>query len=142
MSDIKIAAIKPEVVHIIWPLVEGYLEKAIHHSNGELSIEGVLQQLIDEQMLLLVVYKDSSIIAAFVVEKRTFMTGKSVINILVLGGSDMDSWVSQAIDVVERLGVEQNCSEIYGIGRVGWAKFMKKKGFRPVHHTVKKIIGE
>jgi hypothetical protein len=139
---ITVAAIKPDMVDMLWPLVSPMIEMAIEHSNNELSLKQIKNAIIDEQMLLLVVYEAELIVATLTLERRDFDTGKSVINITTAGGADLHIWMDKVLLIIDELAREQGCDEVYIVGRAGWARALKTRGFRTLHTTVGRKVGE
>ncbi len=141
MSDIVIGAIRPELIDVTWPVVEQHIQMAIQFSNDELNLGMMKQSLINGTMILLVVYRGGKIIASCTLEKRTFDSGKEVVHISTLGGSDMELWADKMDETIEALALEQGCNELYIIGRKGWDKYLKKRGYNHVHTVLCKKIG-
>lgn len=138
--SITIAAIKPHMVDMIWPICAEHIDRAITESNGELDIELIKQSIKDELMLLLVVYKDAKIVASCTLEKRGFQSGKEVIHIATLGGDNIEEWADKLNDAIVALAKDYNCNEIYIIGRKGWERFLKSKGYDHIHTVLSKKI--
>ena len=141
MVDIVIGAIKPELVDIVWPLVHQHILMATQFSNDELNVDQIKESIKNGVVLLLVVYKDGKIIASCTIEKRTFDSGKVVVHISTLGGSEMELWADKMDKAIESVALEQGCNELYIIGRKGWDKYLKKRGYNHVHTVLCKKIG-
>ena len=146
MSEVKeefvVSAVKKELVHIVWPLVEEYLQRAVDHSNGEMSIEDVYMRMVKGSMLLVTISVKSDIVAAIAIEQRDFPSGKRVMNLTLLGGSDLVDWMDQFSEIADKLAKDYKCEEIYIVGRQGWVRSLRRLGFEPVHTVVSRKVGE
>jgi hypothetical protein len=140
MSEIVIGAIKPDLVNIVWPIVEQHIDMAITESNGELDINKIRNSIINQDMVLLVIYKDGKIIASCTLEKREFNSGKVVVHIATLGGTEIELWADKLDAAICNLALDYGCNELYIIGRKGWEKFLKSKGYSHVHTVLSKKL--
>lgn len=141
-SQISIAAVKPIMLDLVWPIVSPLIEKAIHHSNGELSVDTIKEQVLSGALLLLTVADGDGVIAALTLEKRNFPTGKTIVNIVTAGGSNMDIWMDKVLEAIEKVTEEMGCDELYIVGRAGWQKALQKKGFTVSHTVLTKKLGD
>ena len=144
MSEVKdyiVSAIKPNMVPIVWPMVEDMLKRPLEHSNNELNIETVFMRIIKGDMLLVTISKGSDIVAAIAIEQTTFDTGKKIMNLTLVGGDDMHEWMHKFDEVTQNLAKDYGCEEIYIIGRKGWVRALRSLGFDTVHTVVSKKVG-
>lgn len=141
MSNITISRIKPEIIDIIWTSIESYVQLAIDESNGELQIDVIKKRSKDGNLLLISIQKDSDIIAVLSAEVRTFETGKKVLHIMTAGGKDLMDWIADVDVAFTDLARSLGCSELYIIGRPGWAKVTKSYGYELIHTTLSKKVG-
>lgn len=140
-NNITISAIKPELIGVIWPSVEHLVQSAVDHSNGELSTSGIKKRIISKDMILIVIYaEDHSVIAVATLEKRNFEDNKSVLLITTTGGKRMSDWISDALDVADSIAKEHGCDELYVVGRKGWNKVLKAKGFGVIHSVLSRKV--
>lgn len=139
---ITIAALKVPMVPLLWDQIVPMLELPIEHSNGELSVEGMYERIMDDQMLVLTIYVENKLSACVTVEKKEFATGKTTLNCTTVGGSDMNEWMDQLNDVLEGLAKDYGCEEIYIVGRPGWERMLKKLNYKKIHTVVSRKVGE
>ena len=146
MSEVKekftVSAIKKELIQLVWPVVEGFLQQAVDHSNGEMCIEDVFKRLIKGNMLLVTISVESDIVAAIAIEQRNFGSGKRVLNLTLLGGSEMEHWMDEFSDIADKLAKDYKCDEIYIVGRKGWVRALRSYGFETVHTVVSRKVGD
>ena len=144
MSEVKeqftVAAIKPENVVYMWPVVKGMLERAIAHSNGEITSEGVLKSAIEGETLLVTISEEKEVVAAIAIEQRNFDSGLRILNLTLVGGNEMASWMDKFSEIADNLARDYKCDEIYIIGRPGWVRTLRRLGFEAVHTTVSRKV--
>jgi len=146
MSEVKdkhiVSAVKKELVPVVWPMVEKHFQRAISHSNGEMTMKEVYDKMLKGSMLLVTISVESKIEAAIAIEQRVFPSGKRVMNLTLLGGSAMEHWMDEFSDIADKLAIDYNCDEIYIVGRKGWVRALKNYGFETVHTVVGRKVGD
>jgi len=140
MSDIVIGAIKPELIDITWPKLEPHIQIAIEESNGELDIDEMKECMKGGTLLPIVIYLNGEIISVCTIERREFSSGKVVLHVSTLGGTKMDMWDDKLNEVIAVLAKEQGCNEIYMIGRKGWERYLKTKGYSHIHTVMSRKL--
>lgn len=137
MPEFVISGIKPDWLDRFWQVISDDIQRAVEHSNGELSLCSLYEKVKSGEMMLLIVSDTSGeIYASCLIETRHFSTGKRVLNVTTLNGYSMGLWLDDLMDVLRKTAKEFECSEIYAVGRSGWVKQLKKYGFKPVHQVV------
>jgi hypothetical protein len=144
MSEVKeeftVAAIKPENVVFMWPIVKSMLARAIAHSNGELEIDDILKRSIDGEILIVTISQEEEVVAAIAIEQRTFNSGKRILNLTLVGGNEMVNWMDKFSEIANNLAKDYKCDEIYIVGRPGWTRTLKRLGFETVHTVVSRKV--
>lgn len=140
MSDLKISAIPVDMVDSIWDDIAPKIEMAIEHSNGELTLSGILRRIKKKDMILLAITKKGVILAGITLEISVFDSGKRVLFLTTVGGSEIDTWLDKVSDAVESIGRDHNCEEIYISGRAAWARKLKRLGYGTIHTVVSKKL--
>lgn len=57
---------------------------------------------------------------------------RSVLRVLMIGGSGMSEWLDQGIETMKRAAKLAGCSAIEADGRLGWARIVPQRGFREI----------
>jgi hypothetical protein len=130
------------MVKIVWPVVEDMIQSAIDESNEELSVHHIKKRLIEQDMILLTVAVNGEFVAACTLEIRHFDTGKKVMHVCTLGGAGFEEWWEEMGKAFDELAIDHDCSEVYIIGRPGWKRLLKDKGYDLVHTVLRKKVGE
>ena len=141
-DELLISAVSVDMIPIMWPIVFGMLEEAVDHSNGELDMETIFTKMVKQEMILVVISEDTDVIAAIALERRNFDSGKRILNVTLAGGTDMNKWVDQLDRTLVELAKEHKCDDIYIIGRRGWVKVLKSRGYGIIHTVVGKQVEE
>jgi hypothetical protein len=138
---IMISAIKKELIPLVWHTVEDRIKDAIQYSNGEMSIEHAKKDILSGEMMLILVMDDDVVIGVITGEKRYFPTGKTILNMTTAGGKDCESWFKELGPALDKIAIENDCEEIYIVGRPAWQKLLKEYGYSHVHTIVGKKVG-
>jgi hypothetical protein len=136
-----VSAVESSMVEVMWPLLEPMILPALEHSNGELDVDTVRDNLIDKIFLAVTVSLGASIESVLVLEINEFVTGKKIMNI-ALGCGFLGPFRKDLLKVLDELAFEKGCEEIYIIGRPGWAKELKNDGFNTIHTVISRKVGE
>lgn len=138
MIDIGIPKIHQ--INECWSEISPFLEKGIEYSNGELSIDSILEKINSSQIILITIFEDGKLIAVVSLEQCTFDTGKRILNIQLAGGENLDQWFEQIEQIAYGFAKQYDCSEVYIVGRKGWAKKLKSVGYSVLHTVLHKEV--
>lgn len=142
VNDYIISAIPVTLIDVVWPQVEPLLMMPIDVSHGECDIEVIYQQLKNGNILLLTVSDGPDIIAVMTLEVRVFDSGLRTLYVPLIGGTDMEKWLSRAMSIVKAIAKDFDCTELRGVAvRKGWLRVLKNAGWEEVSTTVKCHIG-
>ena len=142
MNDIVIAAIPPSLVPIIWPKVRDMIEVALDESNEELCLYSMKDRMKAGEMILITIAEKGEVICVFTLEVREFETGKKVLNLCTVGGEGFTRWWDDIEREFMKVAIENDCQEVYVVGRPGWQKLLCCRGFNVVHTTLSRKVGE
>jgi len=138
--SVIISTITPDLAPVIWPAISDMIDRAIKHSNGELSLDSVLDKVEGSEMLLLTADEGDTTLAAFILEKNHFPSGKTVLNITITAGDNMEKWFAKSVEVANNIAKKENCDEIYIVGRPGWKKMFSPLGYDEIHTVLSKKV--
>lgn len=123
-----------------WSEIKPFVDEVVKYSNNEFTSDTVLEQMKRFELFPIVVYDDSEIISFATLEKITFETGKTVINIQLASGTRLEEWRDSVITVANNLAKANGCEDVYIIGRKGWVRNLKQQGFEEVHTVLAKKV--
>ena len=132
----KAFLIHPTEVDAIWPHVEGHLEKATPHSEGEMLPEDMKPLLDKAEMQLWIAVEDGDVLAAMVTQHIPYPR-KQVLRVISIGGGDMNKWFPFYPEL-ENYAKSLGCSHLEAWGRKGWGKILK--GWTNSYHIFTKEI--
>jgi hypothetical protein len=121
-------AVPPENLKESWPTVAPLLAPAIGFSNGRISLSSVFDWLADRRYLLWLAYSNGRIGAAFVTREAHYPCRK-MLTIDIAGGSDMQSWVTEADQVFRAYAAAAGLDGVELYGRPGWTRALKNLGW-------------
>ncbi len=124
-----------------WRSIKKILQTALPYSGDTWTLESIYKDLKDEYCQLWVAINDKYEIQAVCVTKIViYPTGKRL-SIVVVAGFNIQEWISY-FKAIERFAEDKGCDIIEFVGRPGWERMLKRKGFHKTHIVMRYIIGE
>lgn len=139
--SITISLVAPDMVNLIWHSVGKFIQLAVDESNGELTADKIKERLINQEMALATIHDGDKVLSGVTFEMRTFDSGKRVLNICTAGGEAMDAWVPLVDNLADELAIKHGCEDVYIIGRAGWLRTLKQRGYGHVHTVISRKVG-
>jgi len=136
-------AVHPQDVDRFWPVVGADLEAALEaQALGFDRAEDLRDRAKAGAVLLVVIngHDDDHLVTAAlemipVPDLRNDGDVLQACNVIACGGSEMDTWLSELVDVVTQVAREQGCAIICWRGRPGWMRKMRAYDFE-ANYTV------
>lgn len=88
MCEHKLTVMTPDQVDACWPVIRKLLAPAIEHCNGEFEVDDLLEMVVEGHAFVVVLLGEGIELAA-VCECLKYPR-KTVLNVLVLGGKNLD----------------------------------------------------
>lgn len=124
-----------------WPFVSSFIESALEHTDLEISLAGILSDIVNRQRQLWIVKSDGRYIAAVVTMVYTTDNGVTIGDITFAGGTDHDKW-SHFPEAIEPFFREHNCRFVDITGRRGWVRKYQAFGFQEKYVVTRKDISD
>lgn len=123
-----------------WGYVSEFLSSALEHTDGEISLKDIRTDIANRERQLWIIKHDDCYIAAIVTQIYSYpSTGMKIGEITVAGGRDHNLW-DHFTDVVGEWFKGQGCRFIDIVGRPGWQRLYKDRGFKTAYvHLRKKL---
>lgn len=138
-----ISAIPVEMIDPIWPMAEPHLQKVVDVAHGEVTLESLKMRFLSLSAILLTINKGLNIVAVNSLEIRTFDSGVRAMFIPVTGGSELDGWYNQFMEVAISIAKEHGCTELRGLAaRRGWLRKLEPLGWETLHQVVRYKLEE
>jgi len=128
MTDIDIYGVNPDMLDMAWDEISPFIQMGLDYAQGEMNLEDVYKG-IDELRIVPIVMSYGGEILAVVTMEVSNKPQKRIMTLMTAGGTELDRWLDEFMDVAESLAREQGCDAIYINGRPGWARKLKRYGY-------------
>lgn len=122
-----------------WPRVIPFILRALDHTDGEISTDKIRSDIDNQERQLWVIKSDGKYIAAIITRIYKTETGFSIGEITMAGGRDHYKW-DHFTDVVGEWFKSQGCKHMDIIGRPGWQRLYRDRGFRLAYTQLRKDL--
>lgn len=128
---IKISAVPPDMVDDYWGLALPLLSKAFEYSSHKIEPEDVYEDLMRGNQSLWVAYEGSAInlVGAFTIRIKLYPAGAALTG-EHLGGERLDEWADELFEIMESYARDLKINNLELIGRRGWEKILKSRGWK------------
>lgn len=122
--------IKFNDIDMAWPKVSDLLHMGATKNPGSLTVAHLFGMCRSGHALLMIVSDGDEIKAASVWQFANWR-GETVFECLVLGGNDLDQWLSLSIEKARDMAKQGKATKIIANARPGWGR--KIKGVKPIY---------
>lgn len=123
-----VALCPTEQIDTVWDKASGLIEKSLQLS-GRHDKEDIHEGLVAGRFQLWIAAVDGKIVAACISGLVPYPK-RPMLNVLFLGGTQMDKWLADLIDKLKRFAVHNELNGIEFAGRKGWLRALDKFGFQ------------
>ena len=123
LSDNVCTQVPKKDLFMIWSTVAPLLEKALDDTYNIMDIE----EGIKKERFQLFISWNNGVESAVVTEIASYPRAK-ILRYVLAGGSNLENWLDQIQQVIEKFAKRYNCTQVEVAGRKGWVK--KLKGFK------------
>lgn len=135
-----ILPVQTEDLDYYQPFVVSCIKRAMEHTDDEISFESVLSDIANHKRQLWVIKYRDEYIAAIVTQIYSHeSTGIKIGEITIAGGHDHHLW-DHFTDVVGAWFKAQGCNFMDIIGRPGWQRLYRDRGFRTAYVQLRKDL--
>lgn len=133
---IQVSLVPPNMVNLIWPRVEAYLDRSAYYTYGRYTVDDIKDAITDYDHHLWVAFDDvSGDIKGAVVTNIVTYPRKKCLSMVFCGGVDVRTWKDPMISMLQAWAFDSGCETIECTGRPGWAKILSANGHTAVWHT-------
>lgn len=134
--DCHCDALIPQEVDAAWHVIEPFFKQAVDHFFDDFDLNACRRAILsnpDTALRCWAVYYQDQLSAVFLT--RFVNDGVNrVMNYVLIGGENFDHWVPELIHKFEQLLVaELGVTQFRIVGRLGWARKMRKYGYDYSH---------
>lgn len=128
---IKISAVPPEIVDDYWGLALPLLSKAFKYSATKIDPQDVYEDLMNGNQSLWIAFEGTPInlVGAFTIRIKSYPSGMALCG-EHLGGERLNEWADQLFEIMESYAHDLEIKNLELIGRRGWEKILKPKGWK------------
>lgn len=142
MTDtVRISPIRPEFVDVLWSEVVRLMGPSVETSRGKFEIDDVRQEILDGDLVLWLVMVGNRP-AAFYTTRLIEYPHRRAIAVDWVGGHGIFSWMSAALDEMEKHARANRCDHIEGYGRLAWGRLLKRRGWTPEYVAYRMELGD
>lgn len=125
----NISIIPPAVLDIVVKDAERMLMPALERSNGRFDFKSVLAMIeTGHNQLWFAFDTENNPVGALVTVIEQYPLRK-MLNLLFCGGTDLEDWHEEMLDILEAYGRKHGCDGMELVGRYGWKPFLEKFGW-------------
>lgn len=128
---IHISVVPPEMVDTFWPEALPLLAKAFKYSSAKVDADDVRHDISVGNQTLWIVFEDTpqNIIGAFTIRVKAYPAASALCG-EHLGGERLDEWADKLFEIMEEYARDLGINNLELIGRRGWEKILKPKGWK------------
>lgn len=124
-----VALIRPEHVDLAWPTLWPMLERAARRTPGRTEAE--VRDCVDrDHAQLWAVIRHHEPVAAIVTQ--IVLVPVRHCCLWLIGGTRLREWAAEFMSIVEPWARDRDCRVIWGGGRPGWARIVRRMGGEPM----------
>lgn len=121
-----------------WPAIEQWVGSALEHGGVTLYPNDIYQGLVTRNMKLWLAFEKDQLMACCVTQIVNYQRMRCL-NILVVGGHDLENWM-HFYHRIEEYARTLDCDAVEFGGRGGWSRKMTVYGFKPVYLIHRKML--
>jgi hypothetical protein len=125
----KIDLVAPIYIPEVWWRVRDMVEYGLNKMDDVMELPELYHRLACGEMLLWTVQRDDELVGVALTEVGLFATGR-VCFVYLVAGQGIYDWADDLHDEVLIWAQTHGCQKIKALGRPGWKKFYKDKGWK------------
>ena len=131
-SNVFVRPIIGDEIDKFLPKIISIIKPAIQKSQRNVSIDDVIEDIMDTRSLMWAVYIGDTLSAAFTTSIAEHPQRRTLF-IEFMGGAAMAVWMRAALKILKKLATESKLDGIEAHGRIGFSKMAKEHGFKEMH---------
>ena len=138
--SVEISFVPKECIALIEDQLRPLIRKLDPYLEGKFDEDSLIEILKDGRMDLWAVLTDNDKIIAIQITQIQTYPLKKVLSSMFTAGDGMELWADQMMEALVNIAQQNGCSSIEGMGRPGWARFLKRYGFNFLCTTVERKV--
>ena len=124
----------------VWDNCKEYIEMGNNKSKQEMTIDDIYERLLKAEMQLWLVFDGDAKIKSVLTTEVVFYPRMKTCRIVTLGGTELDIWVEQFLDVLEEWAIDNDCVAMETACRKGFIKKLEKFGYEHTYTILTKEL--
>lgn len=122
-----------EGLNAVWLQMIDLVRKFVPEAHGRATEMSIYRELVMKETQLWVAFDDEKKIVAFVVTRINTYPTKRMLGYEYIGADDhrLGDWFDEMHDLTARFAKDNNCQGVESVGRIGWTKVLRRKGWHP-----------
>lgn len=136
----QLERVDPRILSHVWPLVSGWLAKAIEKGDRWWTLDGLAWEIAaNDDCALFLAIDRQGVHGAAVVMIEANQSGERYAHFPALGGVEMKRWFGLFADI-EAWAKSNGATELRITGRPGWRRVLRSHGYRPSAVILEKAL--
>ena len=135
-----ISGITSDRIDDVWARCSKFIEMGNSHSQNEMGTSDIYDRLVNEEMQLWIVYNEKKEIKCALTTEIVVYPKKTVCRIVTLGGTELNTWVEDWLQILEKWAIECECDAIETYCRKGFTKKLEKFGYENTYTVLGKEL--
>lgn len=132
----------------IWMKILPFIRKLARRGHGRVSEKSIFDEVVSREIQLWVCFdeeKDNEVVAFIATRVRDY-ANKRLLSFDYIGGERVEDWFEQAHDLIAEWAKTKlvdggpECHGIEAIGRIGWVRFLKPRGWEQQYCIYEKMF--
>ena len=124
----------------VWDNCKEYIEMGNNKSKQEMTIDDIYERLLKAEMQLWLVFDGDAKIKSVLTTEVVIYPRMKTCRIVTLGGTELDIWVEQFLDVLEEWAIDNDCVAMETACRKGFIKKLEKFGYEHTYTILTKEL--
>ena len=137
---IYVSGIPSSKIKKVWNMCKDYIEMGNNKSKQEMNLEDIYEKLLTADMQLWVIYNEDKEIESVLTTEVVIYPRMKTCRIVTLGGQDLDDWVEQFLDILEKWAIDNDCIAMETACRKGFIKKLEKFGYEHTYTILTKEL--
>lgn len=122
--DVRVQGVPADDARLWWPQVGQWCENALVYAGGMLNLKDIQKAVAERDMQMWLIHEGEELRAVCITQIHAFPRAKAL-EVIILGGSGMDRWLQELLDVLEKFAAAHGCKAVNAYGRRGWIKVLR-----------------
>lgn len=137
---IYISGIPSNRIDEVWEECKEYVEMGNDKSLQEMNINDIYDKLTEADMQLWIVFNEEKEIHSVITTEIATYPRKTTCRIVTCGGSELDNWSGELLDIIEEWAKEHGCVAMETCCRKGFIKKLNKYGYKHTYTILGKDL--